>query len=147
METTVSLTESIKKLLADLHLQYQNLRNFHWNVKGPHFFVLHAKFEELYLDVAERIDETAERLLSIGEAPSASITEHLKVADIEDAYVVKDAEKMVEALIAGFEVIIKDVHLILEEAQEANDEGTIDTFTGYVTQLQKTNWMLKSYLG
>ncbi len=151
METlTLNNTEvidSTKKLLADLHLQYQNLRNFHWNVKGPQFFVLHEKFEELYLDVASKIDETAERILSIGGSPSASIVDNTTRADIEDGYQIREASEMVAALIKGYDVIINDVMIILKVADEAGDEGTADTFTGYVTELQKTNWMLKAYLG
>lgn len=54
---------------------------------------------------------------------------------------------MVHALISGYEIIVEDVLNILKAAEESGDEGTIDTFTGYVTELQKTNWMLKAYLG
>ena len=147
MTTTETLTTEIKKLLADLHIQYQNLRNFHWNVKGPDFFTLHQKFEELYLDAATKIDETAERILAIGGSPSASISENIKVADIEDGYQVKEAREMIQALIEGYNVILKDVSVILNEAENANDEATVDTFTGYLTEIEKTNWMLKAYLG
>ena len=42
-----------------------NLRNFHWNVKGHGFFVLHSKYEELYNDAAEKVDEVAERILQL----------------------------------------------------------------------------------
>lgn len=150
METLIATTdviESTKKLLADLHLQYQNLRNFHWNVKGPQFFILHEKFEELYIDVASKVDETAERILSIGGSPSASISDNLNRASISDGYQISDATEMVHTLISGYEIIVEDVLNILKVAEESGDEGTIDTFTGYVTELQKTNWMLKAYLG
>jgi len=49
-------------LLADYHMHYQKLRNFHWNVTGSNFFELHEKFEELYEDIKLKIDEIAERI-------------------------------------------------------------------------------------
>jgi starvation-inducible DNA-binding protein len=56
------LVKKLNNLLANYEVYYQNLRNFHWNVSGPNFFELHAKFEELY-DIAHLgIDETAERI-------------------------------------------------------------------------------------
>lgn len=59
--------ELLNSLLANFQIYYQNLRGFHWNVKGNRFFVLHAKFEELYNDAIEKVDELAERILTLGE--------------------------------------------------------------------------------
>ena len=58
-----SVVAALKQLLADYQIFYTNLRGFHWNVKGKGFFTLHAKYEELYNDAAEKIDEIAERIL------------------------------------------------------------------------------------
>jgi starvation-inducible DNA-binding protein len=50
-------------------LYYQNLRGIHWNIKGRAFFDLHVKFEELYNDANMKVDEIAERILTLGETP------------------------------------------------------------------------------
>jgi len=63
------LATKLNELLANYQIYYQNLRNFHWNVSGPNFFELHAKFEELYNAATLAIDETAERILTLGERP------------------------------------------------------------------------------
>ncbi|MEL6559554.1 MAG: Dps family protein [Bacteroidota bacterium] len=138
---------SIKKLLADLHLQYHNLRNFHWHVTGPNFYILHEKFEELYTDIAAKVDETAERILALGSKPGAGIDDYVQTADIADSYAISAADDMVLTIVAGNEILIADVNKILKVASVNADEGTIDTFTSYVTELQKTNWMLKAFLG
>ena len=62
----------LSQLLADFQVYYTNLRGFHWNVRGKSFFVMHAKYEELYNDAAEKIDELAERILQLGAVPSGS---------------------------------------------------------------------------
>ncbi len=141
------VVENIKKLLADLHLQYHNLRNFHWNVTGPNFYILHEKFEELYSDVAVKVDETAERILALGSKPGAGISEYVSLSTILDGHHITSAEEMVLEIIAGNETLIDDVKKILAVTSENNDEGTNDTFTSYLTELQKTNWMLKAFLG
>ena len=58
------VAEALAALLADFQVFYPNLRGFHWNIKGHAFFTLHAKFEELYNDAAEKVDEIAERILT-----------------------------------------------------------------------------------
>ena len=58
---------SLQQLLADFQIHYANLRGFHWNIKGHGFFVLHSKFEDLYNGAAEKVDEIAERMVSLVE--------------------------------------------------------------------------------
>jgi len=145
LETEV--VTDIKKLLADLQMQYHNLRNYHWNVTGPSFYILHEKFEELYTDVAVKVDETAERILALGQKPGTSIQDSLSLSDIEDGSGLVSAEAMIEAIISGNDILIKDVSKILSVAGNSEDEGTVDTFSSYLTELQKINWMLKAFLG
>ena len=63
------VVESLQQLLADYQVFYANLRGFHWNIKGHGFFVLHSKFEDLYNNAAEKVDELAERILMLGGVP------------------------------------------------------------------------------
>ncbi len=69
IEESKVLVEKLNELLANYQIYYQNLRNFHWNVSGPNFFELHAKFEELYTAANLGVDETAERILTLGSRP------------------------------------------------------------------------------
>ena len=65
--------EKLNELLANYSIFYQNTRGFHWNIKGDKFFELHVKFEELYNDLKVKIDEVAERILTLGYTPRAYI--------------------------------------------------------------------------
>ena len=140
------VVESLNQLLINYQVHYQNLRLFHWNVKGPFFFVLHAKFEELYLDAALKVDEIAERILALEGTPKGSLKNILKHAQIESYDEVINAENMVEAIVSANAILIANVEELLKIAAEANDEGTLDIFTSYIQLLQKENWMLKSFL-
>ena len=66
---TAKTVKTLDKLLASYQVYYQNLRNFHWNVEGENFFDLHAKFEKLYKDARVKIDEIAERILTLRHRP------------------------------------------------------------------------------
>ena len=79
------LVERLNRLLADYQIFYQNLRGLHWNVKGPQFFMLHEKYEELYNEAAETVDEVAERILMIGGQPLHTFTDYLKTAELKES--------------------------------------------------------------
>ena len=146
VEKQTPVVDNLNQLLIDYQVHYQNLRLFHWNVKGPFFFVLHDKFEELYLEAAEKIDEVAERILALDGSPKASLTSITSQSAIPSKDEVVDANDMVRAILHANEVLSKDVHQVLNSAGAVEDEGTLDIFTGYIRELEKQNWMMKSFL-
>ncbi len=146
ISTSPRVINNLNQLLIDYQVHYQNLRLFHWNVKGPFFFMLHEKFEELYLEAAERIDEVAERILALDGTPKgslASITAHATIPSSED---IVDANDMVKAILDANSILVKNLTDVLSSATEAEDEGTLDIFTGYIREIEKQNWMLRSFL-
>ncbi|MFT6872495.1 MAG: starvation-inducible DNA-binding protein [Roseivirga sp.] len=140
------VVEKLNQLLINYQVHYQNLRLFHWNVKGPFFFILHEKFEELYNEAALKIDEVAERVLALNGIPKGSLKNILANANIESHAEIMEANAMVEAIIDANKVLVNNLEDLLKEANEAGDEGTLDIFTSYIQELQKQNWMLKSFL-
>ncbi len=68
-EYAQKLADKLNVLLANYQLFYINVRGFHWNITGSNFFELHIKFEELYNDALLKIDEVAERILTLGHTP------------------------------------------------------------------------------
>ena len=64
-EYTSRLNDRLNILLSNYQIFYMNVRGFHWNIRGEKFFELHAKFEELYDDLQLKIDELAERVLTL----------------------------------------------------------------------------------
>jgi len=142
-----AVVKHLQQLLADYQLHYQNLRAFHWNVKGNMFFVLHAKFEELYTDVAMKIDEIAERIRSLDAKPLSRFSEYLEHSQIKEAENSSDPDACVRQVVNAHEILIADVQKVLAATELANDSATEDLFTGYIAEVEKENWMLKSYLG
>lgn len=138
--------DELNVLLADYHLYYQKLRNFHWNIVGQNFFTLHDKFEEMYNDTLIKIDEIAERILTLRYRPLSNYSDYLKASPLKESPSSLSDIEMVKALLEDHEVIIKQLRITLEKANQAEDEGTADFITGYIAELEKTSWMLSSFV-
>lgn len=141
------ISEKLNELLANYSIFYQNTRGAHWNIKGDQFFTLHPKFEELYDNLVLKIDEIAERILTLGATPNHNYSDYLKLSTIEESKEVSDANKCVENILASFKVVIDLQREILEIAGEAGDEGTNSQMSDYITEQEKEVWMYNSYLG
>ncbi|MBO3066275.1 MULTISPECIES: Dps family protein [Staphylococcus] len=137
----------LNQQVANWTVAFTKLHNFHWYVKGPNFFSLHTKFEELYDEASQYIDDLAERILAAGGNPVATLKESLELSIIEEAGKGYKAEEMVEELSKDFENISEQLEQAIEVASNADDDVTEDMFIGMQTNIDKHNWMLKSYLG
>ncbi|WP_099205288.1 Dps family protein [Scatolibacter rhodanostii] len=140
------LQDKMNLYLANQEIMYIKLHNLHWYIQGKGFFTLHAKLEELYDQTAEVIDEVAERLLAISGKPIANLKNALAIAtvkELEDEPVSSDS--VVYKLISDVEYWIQDSAEIIKLAEDADDVGTADLFTGYLANYQKLLWMLRAY--
>ena len=140
------LTTKLNDLLANYQLFYQNLRGLHWNIKGKEFFELHLKFEELYDDAVIKVDEIAERILTLEGEPLHTFSDYLQAAEIKEEKAVTNGVKGVEIIVKNFSTLIQKERAILALASEADDEGTVSLMSDYITETEKTLWMLNSYL-
>lgn len=145
-DEAAQLGGKLNELLANYQMFYQNLRGFHWNIKGNKFFELHAKFEELYDDAVLKVDEVAERILTLGETPLHTFTDYLKVSTIKEAKGINDGTATVETTLENLSTLIRLEREILPLANEAGDEGTLTLLTDYISQQEKVVWMLSAYL-
>jgi starvation-inducible DNA-binding protein len=139
------LKQNMNKLVADLNVLYMKIHHFHWFVKGPNFFTLHAKFEELYNEVTEHSDSVAERLLQLNEKPISTLKECLDLATVKEASKVGTDAEMVEELVNDLETIDKELTATMELA--GDDEGTADLLLAISESFQKHIWMFKAFLG
>lgn len=136
----------LNKLLADYQLYYQNLRNFHWNIKGENFFDLHQKFEDLYHDAREKIDEIAERILTLQQRPLSTLSDYLTVGDVKEAGKISHDHEMVKLVLENHRIIIQDMRQVMKAADEVTDEGTLDMIGGFLSNLEKKSWMLDAWV-
>lgn len=110
-------------------------------------FTLHEKFEELYTEAAQYIDDLAERLLAMQGSPVGTMKECLEISTIKEADGSETAEQMVEAIYNDFLKVAEELKSGMELADEVNDETTGDMLLAIHQTIEKHNWMLKSYLG
>ncbi|TBW26630.1 Dps family protein [Gramella sp. KN1008] len=142
---TKKTVQELNVLLADYHLYYQKLRNFHWNIIGKNFFDLHEKFEELYEDAKVKVDEIAERILTLRYQPTSNLSEYLEASNLKEAASDISDSKMIELLLKDHGLILKQMRKVVEKANAAGDEGTIDLIGAYIGELEKTSWMLDAW--
>ena len=140
------LTSKLSELLANYSFFYQNTRGYHWNIRGDKFFELHLKFEELYNDLLLKIDEVAERILTLGHAPDHRYSEYGKVAIIKESSQVSDGHKAVENILHSFKAIITLQREILSLSADAEDEGTNALMSDYIRAQEKLVWMYSAFL-
>lgn len=146
-EETKQLAKKLNTLLANYHMFYQNARGFHWNITGDKFFELHIKFEELYTDSLLKIDEIAERILTLGYTPTHTFTDYVTVSSIKEAKNVSDGKKAVALILDGFATLLPLERELLELSANASDEGTNALMSDYIRQQEKLVWMYSAYLG
>jgi len=135
----------LNKQIANWSVLYVKLHHFHWFVKGPAFFTLHQKFEELYNEAALHIDELAERVLAIGGKPLATMQEYLAASTVREAEGEATAADMVRTTERDFRAVIAELKAGMEIAQQAGDETTSDLLLAIHSSLEKHAWMLSSF--
>ena len=131
-KSVAKIVSNLQELLADYQVFYTNLRGFHWNIKGKVFFELHSKFEELYNDAAIKIDEIAERILTLGDEPQNRFSEYLKLSKIAEVGGVTCSEQAVKHILEGYGMLISKEREILSLASDAADESTVSQMSDYI---------------
>ncbi len=140
-----NVVTSLQQLLADFQVYYTNLRGFHWKIKGADFFVLHSKFEEMYNDTAEKADELAERILTLGGVPANKFSDYLKVAKVEEVDNVSNGNEALKNILETISYFIGEERNILKSASETGDEVTVAMMSDYLKEQEKLVWMLTAY--
>jgi starvation-inducible DNA-binding protein len=141
-----SLADGLNNLLADYMMFYQNTRGLHWNIKGEKFFELHLKFEELYTNLLLKVDEVAERILTLGTTPLHTFDDYKSTAKIKSVKNLSNGKQGVQAILEAFEIIIVRQRELLKLSADANDEGTNALMSDYIREQEKLVWMYSSYL-
>lgn len=141
------IADKLNVLLANYSIFYQNTRGAHWNIKGNDFFTLHIKFEELYDSLILKIDEIAERILTLGATPHHNFSDYQKISTIKESKEVTNGNKCIANILESLQVVIQLQRELLDITEAANDEGTNAQMSGYITEQEKLVWMYNAYLG
>ncbi|MHB0755436.1 Dps family protein [Polaribacter sp. M15] len=141
------LVDKLNGLLANFQIYYQSLRGLHWNIKGKNFFELHLKFEEFYTDSQVKIDEIAERILTLQGKPLHTFTDYIENASVPVGKNISKDTDGVELVVNSLSELLKIEREILEVSADADDEGTNAMMSDFISEQEKTIWMLNSWLG
>ncbi|PQJ74141.1 Dps family protein [Polaribacter gangjinensis] len=142
-----NLSEKLNSLLANFQIYYQNLRGLHWNIKGKNFFELHLKFEEFYTDAQVKIDEIAERILTLQGKPLHTFQDYLNASTVPVGKDISNDVETVELVVSSLSKLLVLEREILHLSDESNDEGTNSMMSDFIAEQEKTIWMLNSWLG
>ncbi len=140
------IADALSRVLADSYMLYLKTHNYHWNVTGELFHSLHEQFEEQYTELADAIDEIAERIRALGYRAPGTFKEFNELTSIDEQQDEPKAMEMVRRLAVGNEQVLRTARQALEPANEAEDEATIDLLTERLHVHSKTAWMLRSHL-
>lgn len=138
------LAAKLNELLATYQVFYTNVRGYHWNIKGVNFFELHAKFEEIYTDLITKVDEVAERILTLGYTPNNAYSQYLKVSRIKEDIAVSGAQECLSGTLQGLKTLLDQQREILALAGDADDEGTASQMSDYIKEQEKLVWMFQA---
>lgn len=146
-DKTTELVTELNTLLANFQVYYQNVRGLHWNIKGKNFFELHVKFEELYTDAQEKVDMIAERILTLQGLPLHTFSDYIKLANVPVGKEISNDEEAVKLVVISLSELLKIERAILDISDEASDEGTNSMMSDFISEQEKTLWMLNAWLG
>ena len=144
---SIQLAEKLNIMLANYQIFYMNARGLHWNIKGDKFFELHMKFEDLYNDSLVKIDEIAERVLTLGYTPLHTYEDFIENASVRTAKDVSDGNEAVQVVLDGYRVLLPLERELLDLSGEHMDEGTNALMSDYIREQEKLVWMYSSFLG
>ncbi|MBU3012655.1 DNA starvation/stationary phase protection protein [Polaribacter vadi] len=144
-QKVLPVVSELNVLLADFHVYYQKLRNFHWNILGKNFFDLHNKFEEMYNDTRVKIDEIAERIVTLKYHPISKLSDYIEVSKIKESSPLLSDDEMVKEIIEDHRIILEQFGKVIDRAEKAKDEGTLDLIGAYIRELEKSTWMLNAW--
>ncbi|OSY88205.1 DNA-binding protein [Tenacibaculum holothuriorum] len=145
-DQTQELIKELNVLLANFQVYYQNVRGLHWNIKGRNFFELHTKFEEFYTDAQEKVDLIAERILTLQGVPLHTFEDYLKSSEVPTGKEISNDEEAVQLVVQSLSILLKIERSILELSDEANDEGTNSMMSDFISEQEKTLWMMNAWL-
>src|SRR5216684_1988654 len=133
------IADQLSHLLADTYTLYLKTHNFHWNVTGP-------MFERQYTELAQAVDEIAERIRALGFPAPATYARFAKLSAIKEEPGVPNAETMIRLLLNGHETVVRTARSIFPVVERSQDEPTKDLLIKRMQVHEKTAWMLRSIL-
>lgn len=137
------IIKQLNQLQADSHALFIKFHDYHWNVRGLHFFGVHEYTEKAYNQMAELFDELAERTLQLGGKAitcQKALLETAKCPKLnQESYSARD---VASAMRESYSYLKNEFLKLRKLADAADDFGTVTLAEENVVQLEKALWML-----
>ena len=134
---------NLNKFLSELEIMSVKLQNYHWNVQGHNFFIIHSKLEEFYDEIREQIDEIAEHILAKGHEPLGTMKDFISNSEIVEAKNEKiKSEELLKIVTQVFNTLYKKAVEIKKSAEKVEDYETSALIDDYLRDYSKKLWML-----
>jgi starvation-inducible DNA-binding protein len=140
-----AIADQLNTLIADFTVFYQKMRHYHWNVKGENFYMLHEKFEEMYTEIGDVIDELAERVVGLESIPLHTLGHMLETASIEEDGELPKPATMIARVVGDVEFLTQKLLASITTAEEADDRTTVNLLDEIHDSLEGHLWMLKAW--
>src|SRR5690348_7931395 len=119
------IADGLARFLADTYAMYVKTQNFHWNVTGREFYALHLLLEKQYEEIAEELDEIAERIRALGFFVDASFSAFKKLTLVKEDHNVLGIKDILLSLIDGHRVLIHHGRHVAELSDKEGDFATV----------------------
>ncbi|HZJ56042.1 MAG TPA: DNA starvation/stationary phase protection protein Dps [Myxococcaceae bacterium] len=134
------------RLADSVDLQTQ-VKQAHWNVKGPNFIALHKLFDDINEDVEEYVDLTAERVVQLGGTAEGTARLAVKASKLSEyPGNIAEGNEHVDALSSALAAYGKLARAAIDEADKLGDKDTADIFTEISRGVDKWLWFLEAHL-
>jgi starvation-inducible DNA-binding protein len=140
------IAQTLAYILSDTYVLYTKTQNFHWNLIDPRFFSLHVLFEMQYQELAEALDDIAERIRMLGIKAPASMQEFLEMTSLRESNDDLTGDEMLEQLLQDHEDVANNIRPNITQIQKLGDEGTADLLIHRLRKHEKIAWILRSHL-
>jgi starvation-inducible DNA-binding protein len=146
-ENSKAVALILNQLISDEQVLFAKTRNYHWNIESPSFMELHKFYEGQYTELAEAIDEIAERVRKIGHYAEGRLKDYLKLASLEEGEYTNDQKTQLKNLLDDHETIIRGIRGHISTVEDKyKDIGTADFLTGLLKEHEQWAWMIRAYL-
>lgn len=133
--------------LADAADLYSQVKQAHWNVKGPNFFQLHLLFDQLAAEVFPFIDLIAERATALGGAAMGTARMAASTSTLPEYPTgITEGQTHVKALVDRYALFAASIRKAIDVADDQHDRSTADLFTEISRAVDKQLWFLESHV-
>ena len=136
----------INRRLADVIDLQTQLKQAHWNVKGPHFIGLHELFDKIAEDVESYVDLIAERVVQLGGIAEGTVRVAASRSQLDEYPLdIADGAAHVEAVARALSTFGREARMTIEEADGLDDADTADIFTEVSRGIDKWLWFVEAH--